>query len=134
MGGIHAALKSSSSELNLILAVDLPFVEVDFLKYLVRQAEAPTGSGTESSGGAILAIVPRAAHGWQPLCALYRKRFVEAAENALQQKRFKIDLLFAEVPVQPLEEPEILQAGFSLKMFDNLNTREEFELAQRRAQ
>jgi molybdopterin-guanine dinucleotide biosynthesis protein A len=131
LAGIHAALKSSSSELNLILAVDLPFVEADFLQYLVRQAEAETGSKTESGG--VHAIVPRAAGGWQPLCALYRKLFAETAEKALQQKRYKIDKLFAEVPVHPIEEPEILRAGFSLKMFDNLNTREEFELAQRRA-
>jgi molybdopterin-guanine dinucleotide biosynthesis protein A len=127
LGGIHAALKSSSSELNLVLAVDLPFVEPGFLTYLVRQAEANT------ERGACLAVVPRAARGWQPLCALYHRQFREVAEKALQQKRHKIDGLFTQVPVRPIEEPEILQAGFSLKMFDNLNTREEFELAQRRA-
>lgn len=39
LGGIHAALKSSQSELNLVLAVDLPFVEADFLKYLLGKTE-----------------------------------------------------------------------------------------------
>src|SRR5260370_14898579 len=39
LGGIHAALKSSQSELNLVLAVDLPFVEADFLRYLLRKTE-----------------------------------------------------------------------------------------------
>jgi molybdopterin-guanine dinucleotide biosynthesis protein A len=126
LGGIHAALKSSPSDWNLILAVDLPFVTADFLRYLLRPAEA-------GEGGLPLAVVPRAAGGWQPLCALYRRQFAEAAEKALQLKRYKIDRLFAEVPVRAVEEAEILQAGFSVKMFDNLNTREEFELAQRRA-
>jgi molybdopterin-guanine dinucleotide biosynthesis protein A len=126
LGGIHAALKSSLSDWNLILAVDLPFVTADFLRYLLRQTEA-------SEAGLPLAVVPRAAGGWQPLCALYRRQLADAAEKALQQKRYKIDRLFAEVAVRAVEEAEILQAGFSLKMFDNLNTREEFELAQRRA-
>src|SRR5690349_6292915 len=43
LAGIHAALKSSSTDLNLFLAVDLPFVKPDLLKYLVsaaRQTEA----------------------------------------------------------------------------------------------
>jgi len=129
LGGIHAALRSSALELNLVLAVDLPFMEADFLRFLLRQAE--TQPRTEA--GPSLAIVPRAAGGWQPLCALYRKPFAEVAEKALREKRYKIDSLFAEVPVHAVEEAEILQAGFSLGMFDNLNTREEFELAQRRA-
>ncbi|HTC93060.1 MAG TPA: molybdenum cofactor guanylyltransferase [Terriglobales bacterium] len=126
LGGIHAALKSSASELNLVLAVDLPFVEADFLRYLLRQAKA------EVNAGAPLAVVPRVAQGWQPLCAVYHKDFAEAAEKALREKRYKIDWLFSQVPVRAVEEAEILKAGFSPGMFDNLNTREEFELAQQR--
>jgi molybdenum cofactor guanylyltransferase len=126
LGGIHAALKSSPSQLNLVLAVDLPFIEADFLRYLLRQTEA------EAKAGAPLAVVPRAARGWQPLCAVYHKDFAEAAEKALRENRFKIDWLFSQVPVLPVEEAEIFKAGFSPGMFDNLNTREEFELAQQR--
>jgi molybdopterin-guanine dinucleotide biosynthesis protein A len=125
LGGIHAALRASSAELNLVLAVDLPFVEPGFLHYLLRQGEADMRRS--------LVVIPRAARGWQPLCALYRKPFAEAAERALEQRRYKIDALFAEVPVRLVEEAEILQAGFSPKMFDNLNTPQELELAQRRA-
>jgi molybdenum cofactor guanylyltransferase len=126
LGGIHAALKFAPSELNLVLAVDLPFVEAEFLRYLLRQTRAEA----EVDAGAPLAVVPRAARGWQPLCALYHKTFAEAAEKALREKRYKIDRLFSEVPVQAVEEAEILKAGFSLRMFDNLNTPEELDLAQ----
>jgi molybdopterin-guanine dinucleotide biosynthesis protein A len=134
LAGIHAVLRSSSSQLNLILAVDLPLVEADFLKYLVRRAEAEISRQAESGDRAVMAVVPRAAGGWQPLCAVYSKQFAGAAEQALRQKRYKIDALFAQGSVCPIPEAEILQAGFSPQMFDNLNTPEEFELAQRRAQ
>ena len=30
LGGIHAALRASSTELNMMLAVDMPFVSWDF--------------------------------------------------------------------------------------------------------
>src|SRR5437762_13073063 len=40
LGGIHAALATKHSELNLVMAVDLPFVEEGFLDYLVCEAKA----------------------------------------------------------------------------------------------
>jgi molybdopterin-guanine dinucleotide biosynthesis protein A len=121
LGGIHAALSVSATELNLILAVDLPFVEEGFLSFLLKAAEETDA----------MAVVPRAAGGWQPLCAVYRKVFGKAVEAALKAGRNKIDLLFGPVPVLTISEQEIRSAGFSLDMFRNINTREELEQAGR---
>src|SRR3982074_2032234 len=63
LGGIHAALRASPSELNLILAVDLPLVSTALLQYLITRAQSAPGAS---------ATVPHAAGGWQPLCAVYR--------------------------------------------------------------
>lgn len=38
LGGIHAALRASQTELNLILAVDVPFVSAALLQYLIARA------------------------------------------------------------------------------------------------
>jgi molybdopterin-guanine dinucleotide biosynthesis protein A len=119
LGGIHAALKSSATELNLILAVDVPFVRPDFLTYLVSVARETTA----------LVTVPRAGDGLQPLCAVYRREFAKAAEHSLAQGKNKIDALFAEVETKIVGPEELLQAGFSGQMFCNLNTPEEFEKA-----
>ena len=130
LGGIHAALRSSASDVNLILAVDLPFVEAEFLRFLLHQVhQAPAGTDEVLP----LAIVPRAARGWQPLCAVYRKGFADAAERALHERHYKIDSLFSQVPVHAVEEQEIIQAGFSLGIFDNLNTPEELKLAEHKS-
>jgi molybdopterin-guanine dinucleotide biosynthesis protein A len=119
LGGIHAALMSSSRELNLLLAVDLPYVDPSFLSYLVTKAR-----GSDS-----LITVPRAAGGWQPLCAVYRPPFLELAEKALQRGKNKIDPLFEGIPVATVEESELSAAGFSATIFQNLNTPREFEAA-----
>src|ERR1700736_5864926 len=38
LGGIHAALRASPSELNLILAVDLPLLSTALLQYLISRS------------------------------------------------------------------------------------------------
>jgi molybdenum cofactor guanylyltransferase len=121
LGGIHAALAATATELNLVLAVDLPFVEGGFLKYLVKKA----------GGNTALITLPHTAAGWQPLCAVYRREFGGVAERSLLQGKNKIDALFPTVEVHSINEDEITKRGYSVSMFRNLNTPEEFALAKR---
>ena len=59
------------------------------------------------------------------MCAVYRRNFADAAEKALQEGRYKIDTLFAATSTQTIAEGELEAAGFSPKMFSNLNTPQE---------
>ncbi|HMK22062.1 MAG TPA: molybdenum cofactor guanylyltransferase [Terriglobales bacterium] len=120
LAGIQAALRSSHSDLNLILAVDMPFVLPDFLRYLAERSEA---------SGAIV-TVPRSEGRWQPLCAIYRSEFVEVAEASLREGKYKIDPLFDRVEVRSIEEAELAEQGFGTAMFRNLNTPEDLQAAQ----
>jgi molybdopterin-guanine dinucleotide biosynthesis protein A len=120
LGGIHAALSSSVTELSLMLAVDLPFVGPKFLEYVLLRAR--------ESGATV--TVPRTNSGLQPLCAVYRGGFAAVAEESLREGKNKIDSLFARVETCVIEEKELVRAGFSVEMFRNLNTPEEFEVAK----
>ena len=120
LGGIHAALSASSIDLNLMLAVDLPFVDADFLQYLLSRARESTA----------IVTLPRAAGGLQPLCAVYRRPFAEIAEEALRNGRNKIDSLFAKAGTCVIEDDELVRAGFSSEMFHNLNTPDDLKKAQ----
>jgi molybdopterin-guanine dinucleotide biosynthesis protein A len=120
LAGIHAALRTSGTDLNLVLAVDLPFVSPALLHFLVAQAR---------QNGAMV-TVPRAGKGWQPLCAVYRRIFADAAETALRAGRYKIDALFEDAVTQAVGEEELRSAGFSPEVFRNLNTPEELADAQ----
>jgi molybdopterin-guanine dinucleotide biosynthesis protein A len=120
LGGIHAALRASATDMNVILAVDVPFVPTEFLHYMIEQATScPSAS----------AVVPSAAGGWQPLCAIYRREFAEAAETALRHGHNKIDRLFDLLEIRVIDEDELVRAGFSLNIFRNLNTPEELDVA-----
>jgi molybdopterin-guanine dinucleotide biosynthesis protein A len=63
---------------------------------------------------------------------VYRREFADAAEQALRAGRYRIDALFDASRTQVIEEDELEMAGFSSKMFRNLNTREELEAARER--
>lgn len=120
LGGIHAALNISRTEFNLVLAVDMPFVEPHFLEYLLQQA----------AHSEALAVVPKTRDGYQPLCASYRKEFEAAVEKALAAGQNKVDALFAPAITRVIDEKELAKLGLPDTMFRNLNTREDYERAK----
>jgi len=123
LGGIHAALSTTATPWNLMLAVDLPLLNGRLLSYLVTRAR-------ESDA---IVTVPSVGGGLQPLCAVYRREFAGVAERSLAEGRNKIDLLFARVKTQTIEEEKLLRAGFSREMFRNVNTPEDLEAVRRRS-
>jgi len=116
LGGIHAALAHSSSGLNLMLAVDMPFVSSELLAFLFARAE----------DNASVVTVPRINDGLQPLCAIYRRDFAPIAEQALRAGKYKIDALFSAVSMNVIEETALEAAGFSARSFFNMNTPHDF--------
>jgi molybdopterin-guanine dinucleotide biosynthesis protein A len=122
LAGIHAALRASHSELNLMLAVDMPFVPAPLLRYLIAQAQAAPDT---------VVVVPQVDDRRQPLCAVYRREFADAAENALHLGQYKIDRLFDPLRTRVINQTELGTAGFSPAIFRNLNTQEELQSAKR---
>src|SRR5271166_4565266 len=80
LGGIHAALCATQTDLNLVLSVDMPLMTAGFLRWLVPLA----ASGEE------LAIVPEVQRRLQPLCAVYRRGAQCVIESALKRGDFKV--------------------------------------------
>ena len=78
LGGIHAALSRTTADLNLVLAVDTPFLDSRFLSWMLDQA---------ASSQAVV-TVPKLVSGFQPLCAVYRRSFKDTAEEALRAGRY----------------------------------------------
>jgi len=117
LAGIHAALGATTTDLNLMLSVDMPLMTASFLGWLLQTAKAAEE----------LIVVPDAMGGPQPLCAVYRRQVCGIAEQALQNGDYKIGKLFALMPTRYLSEQEIVANGFSTTIFSNVNTRVEFE-------
>jgi len=119
LGGIHAALRHSQAELNVVLAVDMPFVSAQLIELLLTIA---------ADSGAVV-TVPRTSRGFQPLCAVYRPDFADVAEAALRAGKYKIDALFDSIRARVIEEEELMAAGFSERSFFNVNTPDDLRSA-----
>ncbi len=124
LGGIHAALKKSRAELNLMLPVDMPFMQREFLRYML--AEALKNSA--------MVTVPTMNGRLQPLCAVYRCEFAVLAEAALKDGKHKIDQLFPKYGTAfiDIETAQMKEKGFDAAMFDNINSPDDYEKAAQR--
>jgi molybdopterin-guanine dinucleotide biosynthesis protein A len=97
-----------------MLAVDMPFVSAELLAFLWAAAE---GEGDHA-----MVTVPCTGKRLQPLCAVYRRDFSATAEEALRAGKYKVDAAFVGMPTRVVEESELEAAGFSERMFFNVNT------------
>ncbi len=123
LAGIHAALASAhAGQVNFILAVDIPFVTAALLQFVLSRAK--------ESGA--LATLPHAAGRIHPLCAVYRREFAAAAQQALAEGNNKIEAALHGQTVEIIGEAELVRRGFHAAMLANLNTPEEFAEAERR--
>lgn len=121
-GGIYTGLLESRSEYNLFLGCEMPFVEGGFLEFLCRRALESRSDVT---------VLKSRERRLEPLCAVYRKRAVDAVCASLAAVENKITRFFPRVRCEVVPWREIALAGFAPTIFDNINTPEEYEAAKR---
>jgi molybdopterin-guanine dinucleotide biosynthesis protein A len=80
LGGIEAALASTTSQCNAFLPVDLPLLPPLFVRYLVERALV-TGA---------VATIPTLCGALEPLCALYRRDLLAGIRESLESGRYKV--------------------------------------------
>ena len=114
LSGIATALKTTSTDANLIIAVDLPLLTQDFLKYLRTRLETSSHP----------LLVCRIGSDY-PLCLGIWRPMLPEIERCLDagQRSFRG---FVEGAANVVSESELAQAGFGLSIFKNLNTQEDY--------
>ena len=118
LGGLYTALTAASTPAVLLLACDLPFVTTEFLHFLA------TGLLDHQ------AIVPTDANGPHPLCALYDRSCLPLVEQALREKRLKLQTFLAELDVRYIATDQWRCFDPHQRLLANLNTPEEYRYYQ----
>ena len=119
LGGIHAGLVESDTFYNLVIASDMPFLNVALLRYMI-----------EVSDGFDF-VLPRINNLYEPLHAIYSKNCIAPCESLLKQDRKVIIELFNHVKVGFIEAEEIDQFDPKRRSFFNINTKEDLKLARK---
>lgn len=106
-------LTEIQSEWILLLACDLPLLQVDILKKWMMQLNQVPDS--------ILAVVPHQESGWEPLCGFYRQTALPPLQDFIEAGGRSFQKWLSQIPTLPLSvgQPE-------LQMLANCNTPEEF--------
>lgn len=138
--GLRAALAHSDTDWNLVLAVDMPLVSPELLRWIAERshkaafAVVPALLKEENSFSAPPQRI------LQPLCAAYHRRLLPSIDQALAEGDFSIHRLLERLStgmmsatidaVRVIQEDELLAAGFSREILLNVNTPEDLERAR----
>jgi molybdopterin-guanine dinucleotide biosynthesis protein A len=111
LGGIYTGLKASGSFHNLVVAGDMPFLNLRLLRYMLDVV-----NGYD-------AVVPRVSPTiFEPLHAIYSKNCVLPLERLILENKFMILELYPLVKVKYVETGEIDRFDPGHLSFFNINT------------
>jgi molybdenum cofactor guanylyltransferase len=111
MGGIYTALTLNQTPKNFILSCDMPFINNELVKLIIREAEHCE------------IAIPRHGEKLEPLCAVYDESCIETFKELLDQKALKMMDALKFFKVKEIRVPqEILDT----KPFTNINTPEDY--------
>lgn len=119
LGGIYTGLVKSDSFYNLVVAVDMPFLNEPLLRYMI-----------EVSDGFDF-VLPRVGNLFEPLHAIYSKNCIQPIETILKQGKKVIVELFNYVKVRYIDDEEVNRFDPKHLSFFNINTREDLEKAEK---
>jgi len=117
LGGIYSGLRAAHSDYSLVVACDMPFLNLKLLRYMILL----------SPGHDV--VIPRVGGMTEPLHAIYSKKCLQPIERLLSAGGFKIIDFFHEVRVRYVEEQEIKLFDPQCLSFFNINTPEDLEKA-----
>jgi molybdenum cofactor guanylyltransferase len=120
LGGIATALHASGAPWSLVVACDLPYLNRDWLDYLIARALASQMD----------AVVPMNALGAEPLCAVYHKRAEPAIRSALERGTRKVTDGLKDVRTEAIAPTEWKAFDSEGLLFKNMNSPEDYEEAR----
>lgn len=116
--GLYSGLKEARSNFALVVACDMPFVNLELLRYMISLPRD------------YAILLPKIGSGVEPLHAIYSKECLPHIENLLEMGHKKIRDLYPRVRIRYLSEEEIDKYDPWHRSFFNINTPQELAEAQ----
>ena len=110
LGGIYTAITVAPDPQTLVVACDMPFLSVPFLRHLAN------------AGCDVDLAIPRTADGYQPLCASYSRSCADPIRRRLEVGALKVLALLSDVQVREIGPDDIAPYDPDGMLFFNVNT------------
>lgn len=118
LAGIYTGLLASKSSSNIVVACDMPFLNVGLLGYMVELSSD------------FDVVVPRLEEGvLQPLHAIYSKDCLNKMEIQLEQNQLQLNYFLNMAHVRYVEEAECQRLDPELLSFFNINDQSDLDQA-----
>ncbi len=118
LGGIYTGLAVSGSFYNLVVACDMPFLNLALLRYMIQLSVD------------FDLIIPRLGDKVEPLHAVYSKNCLAPIELLIKQGNLRVAELLSLVRVRYVEAEEINRFDPEHLSFFNVNTEADLETAR----
>ncbi len=111
MGGLHAGLKATQTDHNIVLSCDMPFVDEEIIRMLLKRS-----TGFQS-------VVPVIDGQSIPVCAYYHKSALDLIEKEIAKGLYKMKLLLHQLKTAELE----IKDAVNREKLRNINTLADLE-------
>ena len=118
LGGIFTGLSAADGDWGIVVACDMPFLNVELLKHMLSLRDG------------FDAVVPILAGRPEPTHALYSRVCLPHIERKLKADDLKISSFFGDVHVKFVQEDDINRLDPERLSFFNVNTQQDLERAQ----
>jgi len=110
LGGIYSGLRTAANAYSLVVACDMPFLDLNLLRYMILLARGHD------------VVIPKVRGLPEPLHAIYSKNCLKPIDRLLARGGLKIIDFFSEVRVRYVEESEVDIFDPQHLSFFNVNT------------
>ena len=116
--GLYTGLKESRSELNLVVAADMPFLSARLLRYMLEAADGYD------------VVVPRIGDKVEPLHAVYTASCLPRIETMLAEGELSVYRLIPRLVARYVDEDEVAAIDPERRSFFNINTEDDLRRAR----
>jgi molybdenum cofactor guanylyltransferase len=110
--GLYSSLRFSSTEWNLFISVDVPFISEELIRLLIMNASACD------------CVIPQHESGVEPLVAMYNRSCLPVIEEMIKTGNFKLQNLISVLHTKFLNCNDLILEN--PRLFHNLNRMEDF--------
>jgi molybdopterin-guanine dinucleotide biosynthesis protein A len=121
LAGVHSGLKAARNEFVIMVANDMPFINIDLFRYMESLFRPE-----------IDIVIPYSPRGYEPFHAIYRRSAcLPAVERAIQNQEKRIISWFNHVNIYRLTGAELMRFDHDDLSFMNINTPADLNLVEK---